>query len=247
VQQGEDLGTAIRRLRQTAGLSVEELAIRAGTSAATVSRLERGRTRAPRLSLASALARALGFASVDALMSGASPAAVLSDPSEPPESSSSPLSPPLADMANAVALASAAIGVRPLPIYRWGTAGDPRDHDSPPDPDRLEFPPLGRELLIGPNGFGVEVRGESMANRSVHEGDIVWCNPNRPPRMGGVVLARVSDAEGESGMVVKVWKNAPGARLVSDGAGDYAGTPVVGDVDVIGPVVLVSPKPHPPS
>ena len=36
-----------------------------------------------------------------------------------------------------------------LPVFRWGSCGDPRDRESPPDPDHLEYPPPGRESLIG--------------------------------------------------------------------------------------------------
>src|SRR5919204_4052836 len=102
----------------------------------------------------------------------------------------------------------------PLPVYRWGTCGDPRDHESPPDPDRLEFPPLGRHMLIGPRGFGVEVRGESMSRRAIHDGDVVWVNPDRPYRVGGVVLALAEGGNGESGMVVKtILRDTAGERL----------------------------------
>ena len=40
-----------------------------------------------------------------------------------------------------------------LPVFRWGSCGDPRDRESPPDPDHLEYPPPGRETLIGPSGL----------------------------------------------------------------------------------------------
>lgn len=72
----------------------------------------------------------------------------------------------------------------------------------PSDADYLEYPPPGRGSLVGPRGFGVVVKGESMAGRGIHDGDVVWVNPDRPYAVGSVVLALVSDVDGESGMVV---------------------------------------------
>src|SRR5204862_2775010 len=83
-------------------------------------------------------------------------------------------------------------GARPLPVFRWGACGDPRDQESPPDPDHLEYPPPGRETLIGPSGFGVVVKGDSMAARGFHDGDLVWVNPYRSYSVGYVLLALVS-------------------------------------------------------
>ncbi|MDF1501556.1 helix-turn-helix transcriptional regulator [Roseisolibacter sp. H3M3-2] len=57
---GADLGGRVRVLRERRGLSLRELARRAGVQVSDVSRLERGLTRQPRLTLAMALAGALG-------------------------------------------------------------------------------------------------------------------------------------------------------------------------------------------
>lgn len=57
---GTDLGARVRTLRERRGLSLRELARRAGVQVSDVSRLERGLTRQPRLTLAIALATALG-------------------------------------------------------------------------------------------------------------------------------------------------------------------------------------------
>jgi SOS-response transcriptional repressor LexA len=132
-------------------------------------------------------------------------------------------------------------GARPLPIFRWGSCGDPRDRESPPDPDRLEFPPPGREMLIGPNGFGVVVKGESMAGRGIHEGDVVWVNPDRPYQLNKVVLALVSDASGESGMVVKTYgRSDVGECLLSEPEPGVRSTVVCQEFHVIGPVVGIT-------
>ena len=132
------------------------------------------------------------------------------------------------------------VGARPLPVFRWGACGDPRDQESPPDPDRLEYPPPGRETLIGPSGFGVVVKGESMAGRGIYDGDVVWVNPDRPYAVGKVVLALVSDVGGESGMVVKTFaRTEVGDCLLSETAAGRS--PVVcREFKVIGPVVGIT-------
>jgi SOS-response transcriptional repressor LexA len=127
-----------------------------------------------------------------------------------------------------------------LPVFRWGSCGDPRDRESPPDPDHLEYPPPGRESLIGPHGFGVMVKGDSMAARGIYDGDVVWVNPERPYQIGKVVLALVSDASGESGMVVKTYaRTEVGECLLSETA--EGRSPVVcREFKVIGPVVGIT-------
>jgi SOS-response transcriptional repressor LexA len=130
---------------------------------------------------------------------------------------------------------------RPLPVFRWGSCGDPRDRESPPDPDRLEFPPPGRESLIGANGFGVVVKGDSMAARGIHDGDVVWVNPERPYALGKVVLALASsDAGGDAGMVVKTYaRTEVGECLVSET--ENGRSPLVcHEFKVIGPVVGIT-------
>ena len=128
----------------------------------------------------------------------------------------------------------------PLPVFRWGACGDPRDQESPPDPDRLEYPPPGRETLIGPNGFGVVVKGDSMAGRGIFDGDVVWVNPERAYAVGKVVLALVSDVGGEAGMVVKTYaRTEVGECLLSETAAGRS--PVVcREFKVIGPVVGIT-------
>ncbi len=129
---------------------------------------------------------------------------------------------------------------RPLPVFRWGSCGDPRDRESPPDPDRLEYPPPGKETLIGASGFGVVVKGESMAGRGIHDGDTVWVNPERPYAVGKVVLALAS-VEGEAGMVVKTYgRKDVGDCLVSEPAEGPPSTFVCREFNVIGPVVGIT-------
>src|SRR5205085_2736381 len=131
-------------------------------------------------------------------------------------------------------------GARPLPVFRWGACGDPRDQESPADPDHLEYPPPGRETLIGHNGFGVVVKGDSMAGRGIFDGDVVWVNPERAYAVGKVVLALVSDIGGAAGMVVKTYgRTEVGDCLLSETA--TGRSPVVcREFKVIGPVVGIT-------
>jgi len=146
---------------------------------------------------------------------------------------------PIGNVAGVVEQLRAA-SARPLPVFQWGSCGDPRDRDSPPDPDHLEYPPPGRETLIGPAGFGVVVKGESMAGRGIHDGDTVWVNPERPYGVGKVVLALASDVGGETGMVVKTYARTDvGDCLVSETAHGRS-TLVCREFTVIGPVVGIT-------
>ena len=131
-------------------------------------------------------------------------------------------------------------GAQPLPVFRWGSCGDPRDRESPPDPDHLEFPPPGRETLIGPNGFGVMVKGDSMAGRGINDGDVVWVNPERPFQIGKVVLALVSDASGDAGMVVKTYRAHRGRRVPAQRDRPGRSPVVCREFKIIGPVVGIT-------
>jgi transcriptional regulator with XRE-family HTH domain len=245
------IGGRIRQLRRQAGLSVEQLAARVGSSTGTISRLERGHVQGPKHALLTRLARAFGYATVDAMLGDPRTApdrTGVAEVEREAERQAKRPSAPAATPLNVTGLLEAlrAREAHPLPVYRWGTCGDPRDYESPPDPDRLEYPPLGRNLLIGPRGLAVEVRGESMSRRGIHDGDVVWVNPDRPYRVGGVVLALVEDGDGESGMVVKtILRDAAGERLFSDGDEGRHPFPCRA-FRVVGPVVWVSPRGHPP-
>ncbi len=63
-----DFAAALRRLRRARGLTQEELAARAGISAAAISHLERGVNRFPRQDTLQLLASALGLAAEEAAL-----------------------------------------------------------------------------------------------------------------------------------------------------------------------------------
>jgi transcriptional regulator with XRE-family HTH domain len=226
------LGQRIAGLRHAAGWSQRRLAEVAGVSHGYIALLELGRLPSPGKFRLDAVARALNLRTSDALLL---PLSSEARPRTRPD--------PANDMVNVLGgleqLRPA--GTRPLPVFRWGSCGDPRDRESPPDPDHLEYPPAGRDTLIGPTGFGVVVKGESMAGRGICDGDIVWVNPERPYQIGKVVLALVSDVAGEAaGMVVKTYAHTDvGECLVSETTSGRS--PVVcREFKVIGPVVGIT-------
>ena len=238
------LGQRIAALRRANGWSQRRLAEAAGVSHGYVALLELGRLPSPGKFRLDAVARALNLRTSDALTN----AALAPDAALPPRAQLTTVGPVPAHTPGQVrdgnVVGSLAqlrpAGARPLPVFRWGACGDPRDQECPPDPDHLEYPPPGRETLIGANGFGVAVKGDSMAGRGIFDGDVVWVNPERPYAVGKVVLALVSDIAGESGMVVKTYaRTEVGECLVSETG--HGRSPVVcREFKVIGPVVGIT-------
>ncbi|MCA1648094.1 MAG: helix-turn-helix domain-containing protein [Chloroflexi bacterium] len=239
------LGQRIAALRHQHGWSQRRLAEAAGVSHGYIALLELGRLPSPGKFRLDAVARALNLRTSDALL-GPTPPSVGRESPTPLHQRPTPIG----RFASGTAIESLNVlggleqlrpaGARPLPVFRWGSCGDPRDRESPPDPDHLEYPPAGRDTLIGPNGFGVVVKGESMAGRGINDGDIVWVNPERPYQLGKVVLALVSDAGGAAGMVVKTYAHTDvGECLMSETT--TGRSPVVcREFKVIGPVVGIT-------
>jgi SOS-response transcriptional repressor LexA len=249
VSDSHTLGQRIAGLRHAQGWSQRRLADAAGVSHGYVAQLELGRLPSPGKFRLDAIARALNLRTSDAFFNDAVPDA-------PPAAHIS-----IENVPGNITLAARErssgsgarsnvrggldqlrpAGAQPLPVFRWGSCGDPRDDESAPDPDHLEFPPPGRETLIGRNGFGVMVKGESMAGRGIFDGDVVWINPERPYQIGKVVLALVTDVGGEAaGMVVKTYARTDvGDCLMSETA--HARSPVVcREFKIIGPVVGIT-------
>src|SRR5712691_513033 len=247
------LGLRIAGLRHAAGWTQRRLAEAAGVSHGCIALLELGRLPSPGKFRLDAVARALNLRTSDALLGPAPPPDVevrtpqRQIPSQSPTSVrrfSQPMPNPYEPIETVNVLGGLdqlrPAGARPLPVFRWGSCGDPRDRESPPDPDHLEYPPAGRDTLIGPAGFGVVVKGESMAGRGIYDGDIVWVNPERPYQIGKVVLALVSDVGGEAGMVVKTYAHTDvGECLLSETTSGRS--PVVcREFKIIGPVVGIT-------
>ena len=235
------LGQRIAMLRRAGGWSQRRLAEEAGVSHGYIALLELGRLPSPGKFRLDAVARALNLRTSDALTGGSFSLGSTSV-AQPQLAPVAPLQPSQVREGNVVGSLEhlRPAGARPLPVFRWGACGDPRDQACPPDPDHLEYPPPGRETLIGANGFGVVVKGDSMAGRGIYDGDVVWVNPERPYAVGKVVLALVSDVGGESGMVVKTYaRTEVGECLVSETG--HGRSPVVcREFNVIGPVVGIT-------
>lgn len=224
------LGERVKELREQRRLTQEGLAARIGVSRKTVSNWETGETTISTAHLP-ALAAALGVRQAE-LLEGDAPQAG--------EARKTPGYDGVTDR-NVVGRLEdlRRPGVLLLPIYRWGSLGDPRDRESAPYPDRLSYPPLGRENLVGPNGFGVEVQGESMVGRDIRNGDVCWVNPERPYRIGGVVLALVENPEGDSGMVVKTYARTEVGDCLMSHTADGPSTVICQQFKIIGPVVWI--------
>jgi transcriptional regulator with XRE-family HTH domain len=236
------LGQRVAHLRRARGLSQRRLAEAAGVSHGYIALLELGRLASPGTFRLDAIARALGLRTSESLRSvqdarpGANAAIIDAEVVQPLRAEAPAPNVNVAGTLEQLRGSEA----RLLPVFRWGSCGDPRDRESPPDPDHLEYPPPGRETLIGPNGFGVMVKGESMAGRGIHDGDVVWVNPERPYAVGKVVLALVSVVDAEPGMVVKTYaRTEVGDCLVSET--DTGRSPVIcTEFKVIGPVVGIT-------
>ncbi|HEY3057385.1 MAG TPA: helix-turn-helix domain-containing protein [Chloroflexota bacterium] len=244
------LGERIAALRRGHGWTQRRLAEAAGVSNGYIALLELGRLTSPGKFRLDAIAHALDLHTSDSLLTGTLDAAADATSPPPPEVASSyaadfapvQLEPERMTVANVAGTLEQlrSLGARQLPVFRWGSCGDPRDRESPPDPDRLEYPPPGRESLIGANGFGVVVKGDSMAGRGIHDGDVVWVNPERPYALGKVVLALASDVGGDGGMVVKTYaRTEVGECLVSET--ESGRSPLVcREFKIIGPVVGIT-------
>src|SRR5260370_5723784 len=209
------LGQRIAGLRRARGWSQGGLAEAAGVSHGYVALVELGRLASPGKFRLDAVAHALNLRTSDALLGQQS--AVIGPPSH--------ALPPGGNVVGGLDQVRP-LGARPLPVFRWGSCGDPRDRENSPDPDHLEFPPPGRETLIGPAGFGVVVKGESMAARGIFDGDAVGVNPDGAYQLGKVGLALVTDGTGHAGLAAKTHPRTHGARCPGNATVDGR-TPVV--------------------
>ena len=235
------LGRHIAALRRHHGWSQRRLAEAAGVSHGYIAQLELGRSPGASKKRLDAVARALAVGTSDALVNGTFDDDFTGAQFEPAYETpaEAPIRAPRTNVIGRLDEVRSPAS-RPLPVFRWGSCGDPRDRESPPDPDHLEYPPPGRETLIGASGFGVLVKGESMAARGIHDGDVVWVNPDRPYAVGKVVLALASDVGGDAGMVVKTYARTDvGECLLSETVNGRSPL-VCREFKVIGPVVGIT-------
>ena len=86
--------------------------------------------------------------------------------------------------------------VRAVPLYRPGTAGDPRRGEGDPHGARatsFAHRPPGTEQTVGPRGFAVLVEGDALAGRGLRAGDVVFCNPDAPWGDGSLVAVGLGE------------------------------------------------------
>lgn len=204
--QASEAGRAVAPLSEAAVRRVfarmEELGIRsqsalarkAGIRARSDVNMLLLRQRPPSLRMATRIARALGW-TVEQLLDANGP---LESERAGESSSGEPALVGPVGQYNVVGTADElrAPGAVPLPVYAHGKCGDPRNPEDAPVPDYEEYPPVGRERVVGPRGFGVIADGTSMEGARIHNGNICWVNPDRPARPGDVVCAHIRDGEG---------------------------------------------------
>lgn len=249
-------GKQLRSMREGRGWSRHTLAVKAGVTTSTIWRMEKGE-QDPRPTSKNKVIRAFGFTDEEAFLvalfkekHGVTPTlTTMTDGGRLLEAQSNTIfnAETLEELRSAEATQ--------LPVYRWGACGDPRMTDSAPDPEGYEYPPIGKERLVGARGIGIRVKGNSMTNRRIHDGDIVWANPDKPPRIGRPVLARLWGVTNggdydyrDGGMTVKVWKmNGEGGALWGDGEGEEGCNPIICErYEIIGSIVWIQPQGFPP-
>jgi transcriptional regulator with XRE-family HTH domain len=140
-------------------------------------------------------------------------------------------------------------GSRPvLPVFPWGSAGD--DGDAPEATRAVaELAPPGEFAAhIGPDGFGVQIEGTSLAGLGATQGAVAWVARGRDWRPGDAVAALVDGAGEETPrLVVALYHQAglePPAlwRVPEQGPEPCA----AGHQRVLGKVVCIEPpRPRP--
>jgi hypothetical protein len=138
---------------------------------------------------------------------------------------------------------SAAHGDRGRPVYDGAGCGNPVASDESERPIPLDFVELEGEhaRMVGSEGFGVRIHGESMANWGFHEGATLWVRPDWAPRVNYPVLALVELEDGTTGMAVKLLKQHGTERFLANDGAEGNGAISVKEATLIGPVVWHQP------
>jgi transcriptional regulator with XRE-family HTH domain len=251
MQQSDEWASRLRETRERRGMSRHGLAVKAGVTATTIWRIEKGENQ-PRPISRLRILRALGYPDEDAFLkdfirtNGVTPTKTVSPDGTLRLEATTNTWPPNSE--GRLDLRTPEAGL--LPVYNWGACGDPRKTESAPDPSDREYPPIGKGRLVGPRGFAIRVKGKSMTNRHIDDGDLVWVNPDTAPRIGRIVAARTWNLDGsECGTVIKVWrKNEQGGdELWGDGEGEEGRDYIYcSRMEILGPVVWISPQGYPP-
>jgi transcriptional regulator with XRE-family HTH domain len=167
----------LKELRERAGLSMQALADRTGTSAPQINKLEKGERRMT-IDWMTRLARGLGCEPSDLLLDG-----------------SPPLPLPLADPRGQPAYAAIPRHTDPrdlIPVRSAARGGDEQEmflRDGP-----IDFMRRPHSLIHVRDAYAIYMIGESMSPRFL-PGQILHVNPYKPPALGaGVVVTKLTDA-----------------------------------------------------
>lgn len=231
---GGTLGSRLRAWRQERGLEQKQLAREAKVSRPYLSQLENDRRERPGVEVLQRLAAALGV-----------PLGHLTENDEDHPSTSGQSSDKAVTRqtdATVTEVITPPDEGEGSPIYDWAACGDPTAHEESERPIPIDTRRLdgGEARMIGKQGFGVRVRGESMSNWGIHHEYIVWVNPTIEPRKNWPVLARLLGPDGEDlGSVVKLLVEQNGeCLLLSDGRDGNGPVPCENAV-LIGPIMLI--------
>lgn len=174
----------LRELRERAGLSMQGLASRVGTSAPQINKLEKGERRLT-LDWMTRLARGLGVEPQALLpQSEETPAAL-----PPPRRAGGPL--PGGEAALAPALPQSDPGDL-IPVRSAARGGSDQEMHLQDGP--IDFIRRPHSLLRVRDAYAIYMLGDSMAPR-FRQGQLLHVNPFKPPQPGsGVVVTKTSDA-----------------------------------------------------
>lgn len=184
------LGKRINDARTQKGWTQVDLAREAQVTKGYVSKIESGKAVKPSEEELARVLRVLGFASVDALLTG--------ERAVPGE-----------NVGAVVAAGNREHSAwEELPVFDGlRAAGIMTGAEQWPEPTASLEPPDEFKDEIGPNGIGMIVRGESMAgglNTPIPDGTVVWFNPHVKTHRRGIVAAAIRESEdGEVRAVVK--------------------------------------------
>jgi transcriptional regulator with XRE-family HTH domain len=224
----------VREEREARGWSQRHLAANARVSTAYVAKLEAAKGKRPYDEELGRVVAAVGFESTDALLAAGRYGLLAEGESGLGVGQGTPAQP----------------GIAPRPVYAWGSLADLTlvGTETQPEPSAERYPPLDYAHVILPDGYVLQVRGDSMSGRKpvpLLDGDYCWVVPKRRRayRLHGLVAARVVGATGpagESGNVVRsLGRDETGEFLYAEPAPSVRQRVECERFDVLGPVVRI--------
>jgi transcriptional regulator with XRE-family HTH domain len=224
----------VREEREARGWSQRHLAATARVSTAYVAKLEAAKGKRPYDEELGRVVAAVGFESTDALLAAGRYGLLAEGESGHGVGQGTPAQP----------------GIAPRPVYAWGSLADLTlvGTETQPEPSAERYPPLDYAHVILPDGFVLQMRGDSMSGRKpvpLLDGDYCWVVPKRRRayRLHGLVAVRVVGATGpagESGNVVRsLGRDETGEFIYAEPAPGVRQRVECERFDVLGPVVRI--------